>query len=566
MDIDSLLTSQDPDDLRSLALKLLAELEQKTSALEQQTKRNQVQEEVASTLRSDLEQQTLKNRAQEDAASTLRSALEQQTQKNQALSQYIKQLEEALKNARRWRFGRKSEAFQGEQRGLFDEDIEADAADIEQQLSTLLPEPTTQKSELPKRRPLPPELPRRDIRLAPASDMCPDCGHALRFIRDEISERLEYVPARFIVHRHIRPQYSCEHCDTVVSAALPAQLIEKGQPGPGLLAQVVCAKSLDHLPLYRQQVIYQRSGVELPRSTLAGWFGAVGAALKPLAEALHHDLLQHPVLQADETTLSILDPGKGKTQRGYLWAYITAQSADRAIVLYDCQPGRSGQYARDVLKGWSGTLVVDGYTGYQALFEKDKKGNEPQVLEAGCMAHVRRKFFDLFSANKSPVAKQALDIIRELYKFERKIKHRPADKKRQWRKRYAKPKLEAFRQWLLLQHAQSAPHSGLRTALDYTLKRWPALLCYLKDGRVPIDNNRVENAMRPVAVGRKNWLFAGSLRAGQRMAAILSLLETAKLNGHDPYIWLRDVLTRLPSWPNSRINELLPYAENSFSL
>ncbi len=234
-------------------------------------------------------------------------------------------------------------------------------------------------------------------------------------------------------------------------------------------------------------------------------------------------------------------------------------------MLYDCQPGRSGQYARDVLKGWSGTLVVDGYTGYQALFEKDKTGSEPKVLEAGCMAHVRRKFFDLFSANKSPVAKQALDIIRELYKLERKIKHRPADKKRQWRKRYAKPRLEAFRQWLLLQHAQSAPHSGLRTALDYTLKRWPALLRYLKDGRVPIDNNRVENVMRPVAVGRKNCLFAGSLRAGQRMAAILSLLETAKLNGHDPYIWLRDVLTRLPSWPNSRLNELLPYAENSFS-
>ncbi|WP_413724869.1 IS66 family transposase zinc-finger binding domain-containing protein [Sodalis sp. RH16] len=206
MDIDSLLTSQNPDDLRSLALKLLADLEQKTSALEQQT------------------------------------------QKNQALAHYIQQLEEALKNARRWRFGRKSEAFQDEQRGLFDEDIEADAADIEQQLSTLLPEPNTPKPAVPKRRPLPPELPRQDIRLAPASDTCPDCGHALRFIRDEISERLEYVPARFIVHRHIRPQFSCEHCDTVVSAALPVQLIEKGQPGPGLLAQVVCAKSLDHLP------------------------------------------------------------------------------------------------------------------------------------------------------------------------------------------------------------------------------------------------------------------------------------------------------------------------------
>ncbi|WP_213991517.1 IS66 family transposase [Sodalis sp. dw_96] len=524
MDIDSLLASQNPDDLRSLALKLLADLEQKT-------------------------------------------------QKNQALAQYIQQLEEALKNARHWRFGRKSEAFQGEQRGLFDEDIEADAADIEQQLATLLPEPKESLAATPKRRPLPPELPREDIHLAPASDSCPDCGHALRFIRDEISERLEYVPARFIVHRHIRPQFSCEHCDTVVSAPLPAQLIEKGQPGPGLLAQVVSAKCLDHLPLYRQQVIYQRSGVDIPRSTLAGWFGAVGAALKPLAERLHHDLLQHPVLQADETTLSILDPGKGKTLRGYLWAYVTAHSAEQAIVLYDCQPGRSGQYARDILDGWHGILVVDGYSGYQALFGKtkdqekaeDKAKAKAKAKEAGCMAHVRRKFFELFIANKSPVAKQALDIIRELYKLERKIKHRPVEKQRQWRQRYAKPQMDAFHKWLLLQHSRSAPNSGLRRALDYTLNRWPALLCYLEDGRVPIDNNRCENAMRPVAVGRKNWLFAGSLRAGQRMAAILSLLETAKLNGHDPYIWLRDVLTRLPTWPNNRIAELLPYAENSFS-
>jgi transposase len=523
MDIDALLTSQNPDDLRALALKLLSD-----------------------------------NQAQTAATLQLQSALERQ-------KQYIQQLEEALTNARRWRFGHKSEAFQGEQRGLFDEDIQADAADIEQQLATLLPEPKAPKKAAPKRQPLPPELPREDIRLAPDSDSCPDCGHPLRFIRDEISERLDYVPARFIVHRHIRPQFSCPHCDTVVSAPLPTQLIEKGQPGPGLLAQVVSAKCLDHLPLYRQQVIYQRSGVELPRSTLAGWFGAVGAALKPLTDALHHDLLQQPVLQADETTLSILDPGKGKTLRGYLWAYVTAQSAERAIVLYDCQPGRSGHYARDVLKDWSGTLVVDGYAGYQALFEKDKKGNEPRVLEAGCMAHVRRKFFDLFSANKSPVAKRALEMIRELYKLERKIKQRPPDKKRQWRQRYAKPYLAAFHTWLVLQQAQSAPSSGLRKALDYTLKRWPVLLRYLDDGRVPIDNNRAENVMRPVALGRKNWMFAGSLRAGQRMASILSLLETAKLNGHDPYVWLRDVLTRLPSWPNSRINELLPYAENPFA-
>lgn len=176
-----------------------------------------------------------------------------------------------------------------------------------------------------------------------------------------------------------------------------------------------------------------------------------------------------------------------------------------------------------------------------------------QAREAGCWAHARRKFFELFTANKSPVAKVALDTLRELYKLERKIKHRSADKKCQWRQRYAKPRLDAFHQWLLLQQTQTAPNSELRKALDYALKRWPALLCYLDDGRVPIDNNRTENCIRPVAVGRKNGLFAGSLRAGQRMASILSLLETATLNGHDPYIWLRDVLTRLAEQPDQRV-------------
>lgn len=217
---------------------------------------------------------------------------------------------------------------------------------------------------------------------------------------------------------------------------------------------------------------------------------------------LHQDLLHYPVLQADETPLSILDPGKGKTQCGYLWAYITAQGAERSIVLYDCQPGRSGQYARDVLEGWRGTLV-DCYAGYLALFDRG------QALETGCWAHARRKFFELFTANKSPVAKLALDTIRELYKLECKIKHRPAEKKHQWRQRYAKPRLKVFHRWLLLQQAQTAPNSGLRKALDYTLKRWPVLLRYLDDGRVPIDNNRCENCIRSVAVGLQGHCVPG---------------------------------------------------------
>ena len=476
-----------------------------------------------------------------------------------AQTQYIRALQEALKANRRFRFGRKSEAFQGKQRCLVEEDVEADGADIEQQLVTLLPGAKDSPSSPPKRQPLPVSLPREAVRLELDSQACPDCGQALRFLREEVSERLEYIPAHFLVHRTVRPHYSCPGCETVHAGPLPAQLIEKGQPGPGLLAQVVMAKACDHLPLYRQQKIYQRHGIDIPRSTLSDWFGAVGAALKPLADALRTDLLAQSVLQADETPLLLLNPAKGKTQKGYLWAYVSATGSACNIVLYDCQPGRSGSYAKAMLAGWKGTLVVDGYAGYQALFEKK------EVQQAGCWAHVRRKFFDQYQANASPVAEVALKTIRELYKLERLIKHRPATQRRRWRQRYAKPRLLDFEQWLLVKQQKTAPNSGIRKAIDYALKRWAALLTYLDDGRVPIDNNRTENVIRPVAVGRKNWLFAGSLPAGQRMAVILSLLETAKLNGLDPFIWLRDVLTRLPSWPNNRLHELLPYATNNFS-
>ncbi|WP_414648287.1 IS66 family transposase [Cedecea sp.] len=492
-------------------------------------------------------------------AQWLLAELTREREKNQTLQQKIQSLEDALKTSRRWRFGRKSETFRGEERSLAEEDVDADTADLEQQLATLLPEESEKSPASPKRQPLPAEVPREEVRLDLDCHDCPECGHILRPLRDEVSERLEYIPARVVVHRTVRPHYSCPCCETVHAVPLPPQLIEKGQPGPGLLAQVTIAKACDHLPLYRQQKIYLRSGIDIPCSTLGGWFGAVGGALKPLADALRRDLRQQPVLQADETPLLLLNPEKGKSQKGYLWAYTSAAGSERNIVVYDCQPGRSGEYARAMLAGWQGTLVVDGYAGYRALFD------EGGVKEAGCWAHVRRKFFEQYKASGSPVAAEALQTIRELYKLERRIKKRPPEQRRRWRQRYAKPRLAAFESWLRIKQQKTAPNSGIRKAIDYALKRWSALLAYLEDGRVPVDNNLTENRIRPVAVGRKNWLFAGSLRAGQRMADILSLLETAKSNGLEPGVWLRDVLTRLPSWPNSRLDELLPYASNPFS-
>ncbi|WP_445495974.1 IS66 family transposase [Photorhabdus sp. SF281] len=472
---------------------------------------------------------------------------------------YIRQLEEALKQAQRWRFGAHSETLPaGPKRCQFEEDADTDIAVLETRLSRLHIKENAPPAQ-PKRQPLPATLPREDIRLVPETESCPDCGHALRFLRDEISERLEYCPATFIVRRYVCPQYSCAACQRIHAKAQPAHLIEKGLPEPGLLAQVVVAKYRDHLPLYRQQQIYARSGVTLARSTLSDWVGQVAVALQPLADALKQTLLTSPVLHADETPLPILAPGKGQTRRAYLWTSVTGPDTSPAVVYYELHPGRSGRYAQSLLKDWSGgTLVTDDYAGYNALHAR------ADITEAGCWAHARRKFFDQYKASQSPVAKQALDGIRDLYKLERKIKHRLPDKRRQWRQRYARPWLNEFRSWLQTTQAQTAPNSGLRKAIDYTLKRWPALVCYLDDGRVPIDNNRAENAVRGVALGRKNWLFAGSLAAGQRAAMIMSLLETAKANGHEPWVWLRDVLSRLPVWPNSRLNELLPWPENPF--
>ncbi|MBC8954997.1 IS66 family transposase [Xenorhabdus sp. PB62.4] len=473
---------------------------------------------------------------------------------------YIDQLEAALKQARRWRFGAHSEILPaGPQRRQFEEDAETDIAVLETQLSRLhiQEEPPLAR---PKRQPLPAALPRESVRCGLDTQNCPDCGHPLRFLRDEITERLEYRPATFLVRRYVCPQYSCAACQGIHAQAQPAHLIEKGLPEPGLLAQVMVAKYRDHLPLYRQQQIYARSGVILARSTLSDWVGQVAMALQPLADALKLALLVSPVLHADETPLPVLVPGKGQTQRAYLWTYVTGRDHAPAVVYYELQPGRSGRYAGSCLKNWpGGTLVTDDYAGYNGLYAR------PEITEAGCWAHARRKFFDYYQTSQSPVAKQALDGIRELYKLERKIRSRPPDKRRQWRQRYARPWLDEFRSWLQTCQAKTAPNSGLHKAIAYTLKRWAALVCYLNDGRVPIDNNRAENALRGVAVGRKNWLFAGSLAAGQRAAMVMSLLETAHVNGHDPWVWLRDVLRRLPTWPNNRLNELLPWPENPFS-
>jgi hypothetical protein len=275
-------------------------------------------------------------------------------------------------------------------------------------------------------------------------------------------------------------------------------------------------------------------------------------ALQPLADRLAELLRERSVLHADETPVPQLDPGNGKTKKAYLWAYRSNDlEHGPQILVFDYQPGRHGVHARNFLEGWQGHLMVDDYAGYKALFTEG-------VTELGCLAHARRKFFDLYAANQSRVAAEALRRIGELYDVERQARRADAAGRLQLRQTEAKPKLASLQTWLMQTRITVADGGATAKAIDYSIKRWPALERYADSGVLPIDNNPVENSIRPIAIGKKNWLFAGSERAGKRAAAIQTLLGTAKLNGLDPHAWLKDTLEKLPAWPNSRIDELLP--------
>ncbi|MBR7780451.1 IS66 family transposase, partial [Undibacterium rugosum] len=332
----------------------------------------------------------------------------------------------------------------------------------------------------------------------------------------------------------------------------PAQIIDKGIPTSGLLAQVLVAKYADHLPLYRQSGIFERSGFAIPDATLSEWVGRCGVALQPLVDALKQELLTQPVLHADETPLPMLKPGNGKTHRAYLWSYCSTPLSSMKAVVFDFAESRGGKHAEQFLDRWRGTLVCDDFKGYKALFASG-------VTEAGCMAHARRKFHELWTNHSSQIAGEVLDLYARLYAVEREVSLLAPAQRLAIRQTQAKPVADALHQWLLVQR-QRVPGGGATfRAIDYSLNRWSALTHYLNDPRVPIDNNWVENQIRPVALGRKNWMFAGSLRAGKRAAAIMSLIHSARLNGHDPYNYMKDVLERLPLQPFSRIGELLPH-------
>ena len=472
----------------------------------------------------------------------------------------IDKLSFEIAQLRRARFGARTEQLSGEQAQLFEETVQTDVAAVETEIETIAPqpsEPSAPAATRPRRAPLPAHLPRTDIHHEPQSTVCP-CGCALARIGEDVAEKLDYTPGVFTVERHIRGKWVCAQCETLIQAPVPAHVIDKGIPTARLLAQVLVAKYQDHLPLYRQEAIFGRAGVAIARSTLAQWVGQCGVVLQPVADALRAEVLTHPVLHADETPVAMLDPGAGKTARAYVWSYSVGAYDPIKAVVYDFADSRAGKHAERFLGEWRGTLVCDDYSGYKKLFSKG-------LTEAGCMAHARRKFHELQVANQSAIAAEALDHIASLYGVESEAAGLSAEARLMLREQKARPLANELHAWLLKKRLQVPTGSATARAIDYSLKRWAALTHYLTDARVPIDNNWIENQIRPIAIGRKNWLFAGSLRAGIRAAAIMSLMQSAKLNGLDPLAYLTDVLTRLPAHPNSRIGELLPHRWNTES-
>ncbi len=479
----------------------------------------------------------------------------------------IEKLKLQIARLRRAQFGRSSEKIERtvEQLELVLEELEtetaaaaappdAPACDVEQSSSS-----TERKKS--GRKPLPAHLPRREVAHEPTCT-CPSCGGEMRKVGEDVTEVLDYIPGHFEVIKHIRPAFSCRRCESMVQQPMPSLPIDRGRPSAGLLAHVLVGKYCDHLPLYRQSGIYAREGVELDRATLADWVGKAAWLVAPLIEAIAHHVMAAEKLHADDTPVPVLAPGAGKTKTGRLWVYLRDErpygGRVPAAVVYRYSPDRKGEHPRAHLAKFRGFLQADGYSGFGPLYET-ANGQPATVSEVACWAHVRRQFYDIHVASNAPIAGEALQRIGRLFDIERAAMGRPPDQRRLLRQSSARPVINDLAAFLDTSLATISGRSELAKAIRYARSRWTALTRYLDDGTLEISNNAAERAIRPLVLGRKNYLFAGSDAGGERAAAVYTLIETAKLNGLDPEAYLREVLGRIADHPINRIAELLPW-------
>lgn len=420
----------------------------------------------------------------------------------------------------------------------------------------------------PRRRPRVSDATPRERRELDPGVCCPACGGDLRVVGEDVSELLDLVAAQMKVIQIARVKKSCRRCERMVQPAAPSRPIPGSMAGPGLLAQILVSKFDDHVPLYRQSEIYARMGADIPDSTLLDWCGRAMKALAPVIERIEAEVLAAPILHADDTPIRVLDRsrrdrglGKGVKQ-GRVWAYVSDQrpwaGAAPPGVVYRFSPDRKGEHPQRHLQGSGGILQADAYAGFKPLYETRADGGS-QFREAACWAHLRRDFHDVWEGAQSQIAREALDRIGTLYDVEREIAGRPAELRAAARQRHSRPIVDAFKAWAEAQLLRLPGKSDLARAFRYGLSRWPSFTIFLEDGRIGIDNNPAERAMRPIGIGRKNWLFAGSDSGGETLARAMTLIETAKMNDLDPQAWLADILDRIHDHKINRLDELLPW-------
>lgn len=483
----------------------------------------------------------------------------------------IEKLKFQLARLRRQRFGSSSERLDREiaQLELQLEEFEATKAAAEAKAEAVAPA-TPPATDTLASRPAPAKprrkfsehLTRTTVIHEPQACPTPGCDGTLRKVSEDVTEILKYIPGRFEVERHVRPVCSCRKCETMVQEPMPALPIPRGEADASVLAHVAIAKYCDHVPLYRQSEIYARDGVELDRSKLADWNGKSAWLLEPLAEKIGEHVMAGKVIHADDTPVKVLAPGRGTTKTGRFWVYLRDERPHLGpappAVFYQYTPDRKGEHCRAHLASFTGHLHADGYSGFAQLYERT--GSKPgPITEIACWSHARRGFFDVFESNGSPIAKEALEKIGVLFDIERPIAGKPSDVRQQVRARLAKPRLAEFAAWLDQQLQRIPGRSELAKAIRYARSRWDALTRYIEDGRLEISNNAVENALRCIGIGRKNWLFLGSDSGGERAATFYTIIRTCVLNGVEPEAYLREVLACIGEFPINRISELLPW-------